>query len=112
QLEITEFNIAIAAQHFIMIASNIYDTCSRAQHADDLFDYLHVCCRKIALAELPAIDNVPVEDEDLWRNAFKIVDDLLRMAAVSAKVEIRQYNYIDSSFLHSEGFTNFDNKCD
>jgi hypothetical protein len=59
---------------------------------------------EIAFVELPAVDNVAVEDEDVGSDAFEIVNQLLGAASVSSKVYIREYYYIYRSFFHCGGF--------
>src|ERR1700750_2202534 len=80
KLKIAELYIAVAAQHFIVVASNVYNPCSFTGKVHDFFYHLHVRCRKISFVELPAIDNIAVENKYLWGDTFKVVDQLFCMA--------------------------------
>jgi hypothetical protein len=45
-----------------MIAGNVDDPCAFAEQVHDLFDHLHVWSRKIALAELPSVNDITIQN--------------------------------------------------
>ena len=49
---------------------------------------------KIALAKLPNIDDIAVEDEFFGLYTAQISDELVRLTPVSTQVHIRDYRYI------------------
>ncbi len=49
---------------------------------------LQVCGRKVAFIELPAIDDVSIQNQELWRDAFKILNELTGMTPIGPEVNI------------------------
>jgi predicted nicotinamide N-methyase len=81
-------DIAVPAEHFIVIAGNIYYPGALAEKVEDLFDHLQMRGRKIMLAELPSIYDITVQNKDLGRNAPEILNDLIGMTSISAQMEV------------------------
>src|SRR5439155_19179957 len=64
QLKISYLQITIAAQHFIMVSCNVYYTCTLAEQAYNFFYYLDMTNRKISFVELPAIDDIAIQNKN------------------------------------------------
>jgi len=69
------------------------------QQARDMLDDLHVGLRPIALAELPHINNVTIQNEGLGGDGLEIAKKLLCMASVSAQVNVGKDNQFQFPFL-------------
>jgi hypothetical protein len=61
--------------------------------------------RKISFAELPGIDNVPIQDENMGTNASEIIEQLFGFTTICAQVNIRKYSYVKGTFFHVGGFS-------
>lgn len=59
--------------------------------------YLHMALWPIALAELPDVDDIPIQYKYTGLNTFKVTKQLLRMTPIGSKVHIRDYYYINNS---------------
>jgi len=59
-------------------------------------------------AELPSIDNITVQNEQAWGNTLYICQEFFGATGICSQMDVGHNNYIDSAFLHSEGFTKID----
>jgi hypothetical protein len=54
----------------------------------NFFYHLHVSSRKVVFRELPAIDHVSIEYEDMRLNAPEVIHYFCGVTAISAKVKV------------------------
>lgn len=84
-----------------MIAGNVNHPGAFTQQVEYFFYDLQVGSREIPFGKLPAINNVPVKDQQAWGYAPEIVYYFTGMASVSTEMEIREYGYVEVSFMQS-----------
>ena len=75
-----------------MVARDVIHFCTLGGHTDDLFQNLEVGGRKVALAELPYINDVPVEDEFFRLDTTQVSNQLVCLTAISTQMDIRNYS--------------------
>lgn len=68
--DIAYFHIGVAAQEFIMVTGDVDDTGAFSDFFEDFIDDLEMRMREITFAELPGINNIPVQDKYFGINAF------------------------------------------
>jgi hypothetical protein len=73
---------------FIVISRNVNHLYALREHVRYFFDHADMILRKIALAELPDIDDVTVQDQFFRADALQVAHQFLCMAAIRAKVRI------------------------
>jgi hypothetical protein len=62
---------------------------------------------EIAFGELPAVDDVAIENEYVGSNALEVVNEFLGTASIGSQVYIGYDYYINGTFFHSCGFSKF-----
>jgi hypothetical protein len=95
-----EFKVTVLSQNFIMVPGDVNHPGAPAQQLEYFFNNLQVHGRKIAFAELPPVNDIAIQNEDMRRYAAQIVDRFSCMASVGAKVKVRNDCYINLSFFH------------
>lgn len=85
------------AEELVVVAGDVVDGLALLQHAQELLDDPHVGRREILLLELPDVDDVPVEDEDVRVNGLQVGENLVGSATAHAEVEVRDDGELDGS---------------
>src|SRR5678816_3811235 len=86
-----------------MITGNINYPCAFSEQTHNLFYHLHMCLRKISFAELPAINNIAIQNKNPRSNTFQVINYFIGVAAIGTKVQVTHYHNINISMLHSIG---------
>ena len=71
-----------------MIAGNVDHPGAIAYMIQDFFDNLHMQCGEVPFTELPPVDDITIEDEDLRSNTPEVVQDLSCVASVCSQVQV------------------------
>lgn len=100
QVEIAEAGVGKLAQQLVVIAREVIDRHVAGDDLDDLLDDLHVLLGPVALAKLPNVDDVAIEDQRARLNAAQVAHQFAGAAAIGAEVYIRNYYDIDFPFTH------------
>lgn len=69
-----------------MVAGNVIDLGAIGAEFEDFTDYLHVLRREIRFFELPYVDDVAVEHQNLGLYRFEVITNFLGVAAEGAEM--------------------------
>ena len=100
QVEIGEVEVGKLPEQFVMIAGQVVYGDLLCNEFDKLLDHEHVITGPVSFAELPYINDIPIEDENTRLYAFEVFDQFVRLAAVCAEVYIGDHHYVYFSLFH------------
>lgn len=84
-----------------MISRDVVDFFALADPVDDMPHNFHVTLRPVPFAELPDINDIPIEDYNPGSDGLEIREEVFGAATVGAQVNIgKNENVYSSSTLH------------
>ena len=93
-MKITHGLIRKLAEQFVMVATEVVNLSPIGRHAENLFKHFEVSRGKVTLIKVPNVDNIPVQDQDLWLDTAQICQEFFSTTAFGPQVHIGNNSYL------------------
>ena len=71
-----------------MVARDVVDLCAFLRHGDEALDHFKMAFREVGFLEVPNVNDVAVEDQDVGLYRFEVGEKLAGMASEGSEVKV------------------------
>ena len=110
--EVARFKAFETAEHLVVIAGDVVNGFLAGNHAEEFSHHLHVGRREVLFLELPNVDDVPVQHENLRVNRLQVAQHFGCPASAHAQMQVGNHGHFDGPFQQGLFLESHRSRCE